>query len=494
MDTESGHIIVHFLYTGQYQTLPSDEEQPCHSHGRVDFKKAISAFIAAKKYGLTSLQELARNKIFQCAEDISIVQAAHGIGKDVLSTMQEDASWLQTLVIQKAEKAFVTNNEIFISNSFFSGIKSHKLTKLLGQHVAKLYHKQNEEMNEVLSELRQTFDKQNDLLENGCSAKEQVEMSSSMTPSDRAAVDEPSISSPPDLEAESDPWNFKSWTQKQGSVGENIAETAGSPLSWPQSSQAEPEIAADALTEESTINDVPPGTETAVVNADKADPGASVPSSSIWAEKKNNQKKSRVDICLDKASVMDVEVSQQAEEQLLPDPALLEINTKEETHTNLPETPEDVVLEPSAALDDSPVVIEPPPADEPEDPWGDWGASLGSSKKKKKKKKSKTVRIEPLPTSPPVETETIVTEDLIEPEGYSGSILEPERAPGSESEGATAPAQELSRIHLEASVDHSCPFRYKHLFQDDGWKKCLQCELYMRSVTIGLLDAQILTP
>ena len=127
VDVETGHVIVHFLYTSQYQTLPDIEEGPSPSNSRADFKKAISAFIAAKNYKLTALQELARNEVHKCGENIAIAQAAHGIGKNTLSALQEDAVWLQDFIMRKAEQTFTNNDEIFSSNSFFSGIESHRL-------------------------------------------------------------------------------------------------------------------------------------------------------------------------------------------------------------------------------------------------------------------------------------------------------------------------------------------------------------------------------
>lgn len=145
VDTETGHIIAHFLYTGTYQLPPTHpdhaDEESLSKPKAADFKKGIAAFVAAKKYGLTELQELAKYETERIAAEISVAQAAHAVGKDTLASLQEDAGWLQGIVLRKAEQTFEENDAIFSSGSFFNGIKSLKLAKLLGQRVADLYRR-----------------------------------------------------------------------------------------------------------------------------------------------------------------------------------------------------------------------------------------------------------------------------------------------------------------------------------------------------------------
>lgn len=138
---DTAHTIVHFLYTGQYQTLPNGERETPTGASKGEFKKAIATFIAAKSYGLTNLLEVARLEAERIGDDISIVQVAHAVGKETLTSMHEDAGWLQGLVLRKAEQTFTESDEIFSTASFFNGIKNLKLAKLLGQRNAELYRR-----------------------------------------------------------------------------------------------------------------------------------------------------------------------------------------------------------------------------------------------------------------------------------------------------------------------------------------------------------------
>lgn len=503
VDAETGHVIVHFLYTSQYQILPDIEEESSPSYSRAGFKKAISAFIAAKNYKLTALQELARNEVHKCGENIGIAQAAHGIGKDTLSALQEDALWLQDLVMQIAEQAFANNDDIFSSNSFFSGIKSHKLAKLLGQHVAKLYHSRVEELSRDLSDLKHSTPNQE---------VEQIDASSSMTPLNEVYADKQSAHLPPEVETPAVDWSFGSSKKQQKQKAAHIAEE-GWGASWSTWPQAEPEPAMETATEPAVetvlIEDAPPVIpdpveETAKLTIDRAD------AEDPWGildgakKKKKKKKKSQLTTSGEEAPGIEPETLNTAEDRSVTDLAFLRHSSMNNAHGESTATPAEVVndpiLEPAAAIEDSPVIVEPPLTNEQHNQWGIWGASLGSSKKKKKKK-DKAVRIEaspPPPPSPPplpADIDIVANEDLIEPENPSEPEIEPapelEEVPEeipekheSESHAAKAAYDGTVSVDMESPDDTWCLSHYEHLTQDDQWSNCQQCKSYINMIAM----------
>jgi hypothetical protein len=503
VDAETGHVIVHFLYTSQYQTLPDIEEESGPSYSRAGFKKAISAFIAAKNYKLTALQELARNEVHKCGENIGVAQAAHGIGKDTLSALQEDALWLQDLIMQKAEQAFANNDDIFSSNSFFSGIKSHKLAKLLGQHVAKLYHSRVEELSRGSSELKPSTPNQE---------VEKIDASSSMAPANEVYADMQAAHLPPEVETSADDWGFGLSKKQRKQKAARIAEE-GWGTSWSTWPQAEPEPAMETVTEPAVetvlIEDAPPiipdpVEETAEFTIDRAD------AEDPWGildgakKKKKKKKKSQVTASGEEAPGIEPETLSTAENRSVTDPVFSRHSSMNNAHGESTETPAEVVndpvLEPAAAIEDSPVIVEPPPTNEQHDQWGIWGASLGSSKKKKKKK-DKAVQIEvspppPLsPSPPPADSDPVANEDFIEPELPSEPEREPP-APELEEMPEEAPGIHESESHAEAAYDGTvsadmespndiwCLSRYKHLTLDDQWRNCQQCKSYINMIAM----------
>ncbi|KAF2849445.1 hypothetical protein T440DRAFT_555760 [Plenodomus tracheiphilus IPT5] len=64
VDSNTGHVLVHYLYTGTYQTLANTGASTTEETV-IEFQRAISTYMAAKFYLLTGLQQLAIDKIEQ---------------------------------------------------------------------------------------------------------------------------------------------------------------------------------------------------------------------------------------------------------------------------------------------------------------------------------------------------------------------------------------------------------------------------------------------
>lgn len=163
VDVDIGHVIVHFLHTGQYRTLDgwhSDNttEQRTSAQAKQGFKKALRAFAAAKKYELAALQDLAKVEIVHCSDEMSISHAVHAIGKDTFGDFMDDAGWLQDVVLAKIDVAFAQDDAVFSTPSFFSNVKSLKMAKLIGQRVAELYSRRVSELNLIISDVEAQLD------------------------------------------------------------------------------------------------------------------------------------------------------------------------------------------------------------------------------------------------------------------------------------------------------------------------------------------------
>lgn len=475
VDVDTGHVIVHFLYTGHYQILDgwhSDDDVVTTTSARAnsEFKKALRAFVAAKKYKLATLQELAKLEIIRCGDEMSISHAAHAISKHILTELQDDAVWLQDLVLHKAEQAFEEDDAVFSTASFFSNIKNLKMAKLLGQRVAKLYHKRVSELHTAISAAKA----EPNVPENG--VVEEVDANIWVVSADRP-VEGPS---PPPLETECpvDDWASFGAAERKKKKGTKAAEQLSFDSPSPPSPVAEPEFVPDPVTEPVPVEEpildapepVPEVVETAIDDGAPEDPWGSF---SVGVGKKKKKKSKRAAL-LEEVPAPEPEVPSQTLEasEPVPEPEPIPSDVAQEIPSEAPpESIPDVVSEPAAAIEDSPVVVEPPLANEEEDSWG-WGATL-SPGKKKKRKKGKAVQLE-APPSPPPPPPMAVLEDLIEPEPQP----EPEPA---------LPVEE--EPHTDAAGDVFCPWRYEHLTQNDTLKDCKQCELYVRRIAVKLHSA-----
>lgn len=139
VDAGTGHVIAHFLHTGTYQTLADEARFTSYAKATTEFKNAIAAFVAAKKYGLTGLQELAEAEAVQWGEKISVVEAIQAVSGSSLMESKEETVWFQDLMLQKVDQAFNQNGGILFTATFFNNIENSKLVKLLVERTTEHY-------------------------------------------------------------------------------------------------------------------------------------------------------------------------------------------------------------------------------------------------------------------------------------------------------------------------------------------------------------------
>jgi hypothetical protein len=477
IDVDTAHIIVHFLHTAQYQTLHSSEEETASDHSKADFKKAIAAYIAAKKYDLAALQELARDSIFECAGRISLTQAAHGIGKDTLAAIQEDAGWLQDLVLRKVEQTFAESDEIFSSAVFFSGIESLELAKVLGQRVAELYRSRVRQLREQLDTsdeggspvagggievvAEQTLHQQDEVaIEDAPSASSLNETIKEEEKSSQAIENVTEVPCTTAETATQSEQEFRATGEHFSDVFDVVAEPDAGPAHEAEENCgiAEPPSTSDGIDASTVTLD----TITRLPEVITLKPKALLkvhyiagtgPFEGITSPKKRLKlwRKLKAEVTAKSLEEANEATACNGEEE----PRTVEMGVERETAPTMQ----------AAAVEEVPcneVEIRTSAADSPAiDPFA------GLSKKERKKLETK-MKEEAAANEKQRETDTsqevVVGSDLIEPEPDSA-------------------------VDMAASDDESCPFRYEHLTQNEQWRSCSKCEAYMRKIAIKLHTA-----
>lgn len=102
LDADIGHILIHFLHTGAYQTLDKMDDES----GEVDetnvaireFQRAVRASEAAIRYGLPDLQELAQEEMKRWGADMNLRVTALAISGDSFAKSLDENIWLQNYV------------------------------------------------------------------------------------------------------------------------------------------------------------------------------------------------------------------------------------------------------------------------------------------------------------------------------------------------------------------------------------------------------------
>ncbi|KAJ5922739.1 hypothetical protein N7516_010442 [Penicillium verrucosum] len=85
---DAGHTLVHFLYTGGYETLDEDTLDLAR-----EYKTSVLVYHASRNWGLTGLEVLAQQKMQHLDKELPILEILR-VTRDVFSSLPEGETWL----------------------------------------------------------------------------------------------------------------------------------------------------------------------------------------------------------------------------------------------------------------------------------------------------------------------------------------------------------------------------------------------------------------
>ncbi|KAJ4362521.1 hypothetical protein N0V83_010615 [Neocucurbitaria cava] len=145
VDAGTGHVLVHYLYTGMYQTL-NDTDYSTTTKAVVEFKRAFLAYMVGERYKLQGLEDLAKNEIELHGADLDAFGVVDAI-KDNFSKFPEDITWFHEYLDKKIQSALHASPSVFASYEFLNRIEDAALLRMLTRNTAQLY---TDKVSEVL--------------------------------------------------------------------------------------------------------------------------------------------------------------------------------------------------------------------------------------------------------------------------------------------------------------------------------------------------------
>jgi len=146
VDADIGHVLIHFLHTGTYQTLNdrmAENGEPSSAEiTRNEFQKAVLVLQAATTYGLPRLQELAQAEMQRQGRQMNLRSAISAIKEDLLVGSPHANAWLQDYILKKVQDVFKHTPDVFCDLAFFESIDSTSLAIILAQTVVTLFHEE----------------------------------------------------------------------------------------------------------------------------------------------------------------------------------------------------------------------------------------------------------------------------------------------------------------------------------------------------------------
>lgn len=173
-----GHTIVHYLYTGEYQTL--SEIESITQTPQSQFEHAFLVYMASLDHDLSGLEELAMLKMekYSLSMDLKTVV---DVTRNNLDKEMKPSPWLQAFLKERLQNDFQKDHTVFADEAFYSGLCQESI---LNGHVMRY-------MVELLTErLTQTL-----------AEKKNIAVAEGLTPPDDPCVVEEPASADDDLYA-----------------------------------------------------------------------------------------------------------------------------------------------------------------------------------------------------------------------------------------------------------------------------------------------------
>ncbi|KAI4605154.1 hypothetical protein J4E83_010785 [Alternaria metachromatica] len=207
LDLNTAHTLVHYLYTGKYQSLntlaSSDKVIP------EVYKLGAGVYCAAARYKLPGLAELAQNKLKSLDEEMSIFDILTVARDHAFPLLPEDDLWYPSYVEQSLNNAMADDPEPFRKPDFITTVEGNsRLLQLVWKTVMSNYARapatpvvNNEEAStptaEVVPELHEPVSGEDDVSVTAPTKKEEVEEPATKpvsAPAPKDVVDEAPVS------------------------------------------------------------------------------------------------------------------------------------------------------------------------------------------------------------------------------------------------------------------------------------------------------------
>ncbi|KAF4211303.1 hypothetical protein CNMCM5878_002840 [Aspergillus fumigatiaffinis] len=120
VDDEVGHTIVHFLCTGNYETLRTASETGV-SKVVIEYRRSMLVYEAANKYGLYDLKAYAKKYIEMFGKSMSIFDRMEA-AREIYSKLPKDEIWLTGYIYKQLQIAFSLDRNIFQRVDFYDGV------------------------------------------------------------------------------------------------------------------------------------------------------------------------------------------------------------------------------------------------------------------------------------------------------------------------------------------------------------------------------------
>jgi hypothetical protein len=137
VDEDTGHVLVHYLCTGTYQTLDNTDASTANN-GRVEFKRAVLAYFTAMTYELHGLQQLAMENVEHWGKEMTTLDIFDLVDQEFPDFLDK-TGWLNDYLKKKVKATFEDECTSFTKGAILDRIGNVELIKMLAKCIVELY-------------------------------------------------------------------------------------------------------------------------------------------------------------------------------------------------------------------------------------------------------------------------------------------------------------------------------------------------------------------
>ncbi|KAL2835853.1 hypothetical protein BJY01DRAFT_252294 [Aspergillus pseudoustus] len=115
VEEDIGHTVIHFLYTGRYETLDSGH------HLAAEYRRGAQAYKAARRYDLFGLEAAARQQIEYFGPHVQL-QTILETAREVLPDLPADETWFKNYLKEYFASSFAESRDFFRQEEFVNAI------------------------------------------------------------------------------------------------------------------------------------------------------------------------------------------------------------------------------------------------------------------------------------------------------------------------------------------------------------------------------------
>jgi len=153
-----GHVIIHYMYTGEYQVLKKYYAGILMSDNKEEFRMALTVLFASETYHLSGLNELAKSEVTRLREDFPIsimLQAIDDIFRaSSFALAIVSKKWVKNYLTSQIREEFKKNESAFEDSSMFLPLLDIDLIKTVASSLTMIYREQIQELNKEVTNFK----------------------------------------------------------------------------------------------------------------------------------------------------------------------------------------------------------------------------------------------------------------------------------------------------------------------------------------------------